>query len=97
VGACRRCVPVNMEDENKVRKRGQDRIPHIPIHLRHTGVCPKYLGRERVKVGKGVHELSVFMFPEFASEFSTKGFLHGVVAGEFDKGPLCATRNKTLE
>ena len=71
---------------------------HIPIQLGHTGVCPKYFRRERVEVGKGAHELAVCgvcPIAECAAKFSTKGFLHVGVTGEFDKGPLCETSNDT--
>jgi len=82
-----------MEDERRV----QDTTTHLPRQLRHTRARPKYLRRERVEVGKGVHELAVFTFAEYAAKFSTKGFLHVLVAGEFDKGPLHVTSNETSE
>ena len=66
---------------------------YLPRQLGHTRVPPKYLRDKRVKVGKGVHELAVFLFAERAAKFSTERFLHVGVAGEFDKGPLCVTSN----
>jgi len=75
----------------------QDTSAHLPGQLGHAGVCPEYLRDERVEVGKRVHELGVFIFAERAAKFSTKGFLHVLVAGEFDKGPLCVTSSETSE
>ena len=69
----------------------QDATAHIPIQLGDTRVCPQYLGRECVEVGKGVDELAILAFTERAAKFSAEGFLYVVVEGEFDKGPLCVT------
>ena len=68
---------------------------YLPRHLGHTGVGPEYLRDERVEVRKGVHELAVFLFAERTAKFSTKGFLDVLVAGEFDKRPLCVTSDET--
>ena len=69
----------------------QGTTTHISIQLRDAGVRPKYLGGERVEIGKGVHDLAIcgiFPVAERAEKFSTKCFLHVRVTGEFDKGPL---------
>ena len=80
----------------EVQKRVQDTTIHLPSQLGHAWVYPKYLGRERVEVWKGVHERAIFTFAERIAEFGTESFLHVVVAGEFDKGPLLCGKERDL-